>query len=191
MGFYHWRLQISLAATRQSLRLAQGQQRYRRLALTMRLRRALRRLIASVALLPGVQRRRTTSLVPLALAVLIGASPAGLADLFDSPGQFAILGVGSAPCTTVTRAVGQTAQVRETDRQAMLAWAQGYLSFYNSVSEGTYDVTGGVGATALQEWLFEFCRQNPQASLMNAVDELLVRRHSAPVSEIDQALMRR
>ena len=56
----------------------------------------------------------------------------------------------------------------------MLAWAQGYLSFYNSVSEGTYDVTGGVGAAALQEWLFEFCRKNPQASLMNAIDELLV-----------------
>ena len=174
MGFYHWRLQISLAAARQSLHLAQGQQRYKSLALTMRLRRALRRLIASVALLPGVQRRRTTSLVALAFTALICASPAGLADFFDAPGQFAILGVGSAPCTTVIRAVGQTPQVKEADPQAMLAWAQGYLSFYNSVSEGTYDVTGGAGATALQEWLFEFCRQNPQASLMNAVDELLV-----------------
>ena len=56
----------------------------------------------------------------------------------------------------------------------MLAWAQGYLSFYNSISEGTYDVTSGVGAAALQERLFEFCRQNPQASLVNAIDELLV-----------------
>jgi len=48
------------------------------------------------------------------------------------------------------------------------------LSFYNSISEGTYDVTSGIGAGALQERLFEFCRQNPQASLVNAVDELLV-----------------
>ena len=56
----------------------------------------------------------------------------------------------------------------------MLAWAEGYLSFYNSVSEGTYDVTAGAGAAALQEWLFGFCQQHPQASLMNAVDELLV-----------------
>jgi len=174
MGFYHWRLQISLAAARQSLHLAHDQQRHRSLALTTRLRRAVRRLIASAALLPSVRRRRMTGPVALALAVLICASPAALADFFDSPGQFAILGVGSAPCTTVTRAVGQTAQFREADRQAMLAWAQGYLSFYNSVSEGTYDVTGGVDAAALQEWLFEFCRKNPQASLMNAVDELLV-----------------
>jgi hypothetical protein len=117
---------------------------------------------------------RTTGLVALALGVLICGAPAGVADTLDVPGQFAILGVGSAPCTSVIRAVGQTAPVRETDRQAMLAWAQGYLSFYNSVSEGTYDVTGGVGAAALQEWLFEFCRQHPQASLTNAVDELLV-----------------
>ena len=139
MGFYYWRLKISLAAAQQSLHLARDRQRHGSLAPAMRLRRVVRRLIASAALLPGFQRSRTTSLVALALAVLICASPAALADFFDSPGQFAILGVGSAPCTTVTRAVGQTAQVRETDRQAMLAWAQGYLSFYNSVSEGTYD----------------------------------------------------
>ena len=140
----------------------------------MRLRRVLRRLIASAALRSGLQRSRTTSLAALAFAVLICASPAALGDTLDVPGQFAILGVGSAPCTNVIRAVGQIVQVRETDRHAMLAWAQGYLSFYNSVSEGTYDVTGGVDSAALQEWLVEFCRQNPQASLMNAVDELLV-----------------
>jgi len=173
MGFYQWRLRISLAAAQESLRLAHDQQRRRSLALALGLRRFLRRVIASAALIPGAQRRRTTSLVALAFAVLICAPTEGLADFFDSPGQFAILGVGSAPCARVTRAVGQTGQVRE-DRQAMLAWAQGYLSFYNSVSEGTYDVTGGVDAAVLQESLFEFCRQHPQASLMNAVDELLV-----------------
>jgi len=155
-------------------RLVHDQQRHRSLARATQLRRVSRRQIASAALLPRVRRSRTTSLVAFVLAVLIGASPAALADFFDSPSQFAILGVGSAPCTSVTKAVGQTGQIKEADRQAMLAWAQGYLSFYNSVTEGTYDVTAGVGATPLQEWLFEFCRQNPQASLVNAVDELLV-----------------
>ena len=167
MGFYHWRLRISLAAAQQSLQLVPDQQR----PPAVRLRRMLRRLIASAAFVPGAQRSRTTILLALAFGALICASPAGLADFFDAPGQFAILGVGSAPCTTITRP--QSAQLKETDRQAMLAWAQGYLSFYNSISEGTYDVTSGVGA-ALQERVFEFCRQNPQASLVNAVDELLV-----------------
>ena len=174
MGFYHWRLQISLAATQQSFQRVHDQQRHESPALAMRLRRVLRRLIASAALLPGVQRCRTTSLLTLALGVSICVPPAGVADTLDVPSQFAILGAGSAPCTSVIRTVSQTPQVREADRQAMLAWAQGSLSFYNSVSEGTYDVTGGAGATALQEWLFEFCRQHPQASLMNAVDGLLV-----------------
>jgi hypothetical protein len=125
-------------------------------------------------LLPGIQRSRTTSLLGLAFAVLICGVPAGVADTLDEPSQFAILGVGSAPCTSIVRAVGQTAQVSDRDRQAMLAWTQVYLSFYNSVSEGTYDVTSGVDAAVLQEWLFEFCRQNPRASLMNAVDQLLI-----------------
>ena len=133
----------------------------------------LRRLIASAAF-QARSAAKATSLFALAFGTLICVAPAGMADRLDVPGQFAILGVGSAPCTNVIRAVGQIVQVRETDRHAMLAWAQGYLSFYNSVSEGTYDVTGGVDSAALQEWLVEFCRQNPQASLMNAVDELLV-----------------
>ena len=171
MGFYRWRLRISLAAAQESLQLVHGQQPLRSPALPMGV---LRRLIAWVTFVPGAHRGRTISLVALASGALLCVSPAGLGDTLDVPGQFAVLGAGSAPCTSVIRAVGQTGQVREIDRQAMLAWAQGYLSFYNSVSEGTYDVTGGAGAAALQEWLLEFCRQNPQASLMNAVDELLV-----------------
>src|SRR5690242_8635201 len=136
MGFYRWRMQISLAAAQQSTRLIHDeQQRHRSLAMAMRLRRVLHRVIASAALLPGAQRSRTTGLVALALGVLICSQSAGLADFFDEPNQFAILGVGSAPCTSVIRAVGQKGQVREADRQAMLAWMQGYLSFYNSVSE--------------------------------------------------------
>ena len=106
--------------------------------------------------------------------MLISLPPAGLADTLDAPGQFATLGVGSAPCFTVIKAVGKTAHFKEADSQAMLAWAQGYLSFYNSVSEGTYDVTSGAGADALQGWLSEFCRKNPQAFLMNAADELMI-----------------
>ena len=128
----------------------------------------------SAALRSGVQLSRATRLIALAFGVLVCTSPAGLPDTLDVPGQFAILGAGSAPCTSIIRTVGQMPQVREADRQAMIAWAQGYLSFYNSVSEGTYDVTAGAGTAELQEWLLEFCRQNPQASLMNAIDELLV-----------------
>jgi hypothetical protein len=104
--------------------------------------------------------------------MLISLPPAGLANTLDAPSQFATLGVGSAPCFTVIKAIGKTAHFKEADGQAMLAWVQGYLSFYTSVLEGTYDVTGGAGA--LQEWLSEFCRKNPQSSLMNAVDELII-----------------
>jgi len=173
MGLYQWRLRISLAAAQQSLHFFE-EERPRDLVLARRLRQAFRRLLTRIAFLACVQRSRPLSLLGLAFGVLIGATPLGLAETLDVPGQFAILGVGSVPCTSVIRAVGHTPQVRETDRRAMLAWAQGYLSFYNSVSEGTYDVTGGLDAAALQESLFEFCRQHPQASLMNAVDDLLL-----------------
>src|ERR1051326_5971233 len=120
MGFYHWRLRISLAAGQQSLQLVHDQQRPRSLALAIRLRRVLRRLIASAAFIAGAQRSRTTSLLGLAFGALICGSPAGLGDTLDVPSH-------SAPCASDVRAVGQTAQPKETDRKAMLAWAQGYL----------------------------------------------------------------
>lgn len=99
----------------------------------------------------------------------------GFAEI-DEPAQFAVLGVGSAPCASFIRAVGKTGQFTEVDRQAMVSWAQGYLSFYNSVTEGTYDVTRGTGADALEDWLLEFCRKNQRASLINAVNQLLLGR---------------
>jgi hypothetical protein len=169
MGFYRWRLRISMAAPLQSPQVVAHEQEYC-VSPPMRPRRFCRRLIASVAFL----RSTMATLVALAMGVLISMSPTGLADTLDAPGQFTTLGVGSAPCFTVIKAVGKTAHFKEADSQAMLAWAQGYLSFYNSVSEGTYDVTGGAGADALQEWLSEFCRKNPQAFLMNAADELMI-----------------
>ena len=162
------KLRISPAEVQQSVH---DQEPHRSRLLTMR--RVLW-LLATVVFFAAARRRRKATLLALVFSLLVWVSPPGSADTLDPPGQFAVLGAGSAHCTSVIRAVGQMAPVRETDRQAMLAWAQGYLSFYNSVSEGTYDVTGGVGAAPLQEWLLEFCRQNPQASLMNAVDQLLV-----------------
>lgn len=83
------------------------------------------------------------------------------------------MGKGSTPCDSFAKPVGTTAQYAEVNHQVMLSWAQGYLSFYNSVSEGTYDVTLGGGPAGLENWLSEFCGKNPQASLVNAVDELL------------------
>ena len=64
----------------------------------------------------------------------------------------------------------------------MLSWAQGYLSFYNSVSEGTYDVTHGSGPVALQQWLVEFCQKNPRGLFISAVNQLLLTGgHEQPV----------
>jgi hypothetical protein len=123
MSFYRWRLQISLAAAAQSTRLVHDeQQRHRILAPPMRLRRALRRLIARAPLRSGLQRSRTTSLVALAFAVLICASPAALADTLDVPGQFAILRVGSAPCTNM-RANGKAWGKSEQQRPLAAACA--------------------------------------------------------------------
>jgi hypothetical protein len=141
-------------------------------SVAVRLRQVWHGLSASFAVLPGA-RSRTTTLVALALGVVMSMPSAGLAEI-DEPAQFAVLGLGSAPCSNFVRAVSKTAGFTDADRLAMLAWAQGYLSFYNSVEEGTYDVTHGSGPVALQQWLVEFCRKHPRGLFISAVNQLLL-----------------
>jgi hypothetical protein len=181
MGFYDWRLQISLAAAQEAQQQAQHQRRSERVSVIVRLRRAWHRLTARAAFLLEARQSRTTTLVAFAFGVVFSVSSPALAETSDEPPQFATLGIGSAPCTNFVRAVSKTAGFTETDRVAMLSWAQGYLSFYNSVSEGTYDVTHGTGPVALQQWLVEFCRKNPRGLFINAVNELLIGGREQPV----------
>jgi len=75
MGFYRWRLRISMAAALQSPQVVAHEQEYC-VSPPMRPRRFWRRLIASVAFL----RSTTATLVALAMGVLISMSPTGLAD---------------------------------------------------------------------------------------------------------------
>jgi hypothetical protein len=51
MGFYRWRLRISMAAALQPPQLVAHEQEYRSVSLPMRPRRFWRRLVASVAFL--------------------------------------------------------------------------------------------------------------------------------------------
>src|SRR3984893_10531084 len=148
MGFYDWRLQISLAAAQETQQQVQHQRRSGRVSVVVKFRRGGGRLDAPAAVLLDARHSRTTTLVAFAFGIVFSVSAAGLAETSDEPPQFATLGIGSAPCTNFVRAVSKTGGFTETDRVAMLSWAQGYLSFYNSVSDGTYDVTHGTGPAA-------------------------------------------
>ena len=132
------------------------------------------RMAAGTAFLVEARQSRTTTLVALTLGALLSVPSPGIAETSDEPAQFATLGIGSEPCSNFARAVSKTAGFTEADRLAMLSWAEGYLSFYNSVSEGIYDVTYGSGPVALQRWLVELCQKNPRRLFINAVNELLL-----------------
>ena len=182
MGFYDWRLRISLAAAQETQQQVQNQRRSERVSVIVKLRRGWHRLSARAAFLVEARQSRTVTLVAFAFGAVLSVSSAGLAETNDEPAQFAVLGIGSAPCTNFVRAVSKSAGSTDADRLAMLAWAQGYLSFYNSVSEGTYDVTHGSGPVALQQWLVEFCQKNPRGLFISAVNQLLLTGgHEQPV----------
>jgi hypothetical protein len=182
MGFYEWRLQVSLSAAQERQQPIAHRGRPETVSVVARLRRGWHGLSASLAVLLGARQSRTTTLVAFAFGAVFSVSSAGLAETSDEPAQFAVLGIGSAPCTNFVRAVSKSVGFTDADRLAMLAWAQGYLSFYNSVSEGTYDVTHGSGPVALQQWLVEFCQKNPRGLFISALDQLLLTGgHEQPV----------
>jgi len=57
----------------------------------------------------------------VALAGLISL-PTALVDTGDVPSQYAALGIGSLPCSSVVKAFDRPAQFTEADNRAVLSW---------------------------------------------------------------------
>jgi len=91
MGFYEWRLMISLATA------AEARQQKKPATRPSYVRTRLQRIWRSFWRNTGSSSAQTTSLVAVVLAALISLATPGLADTLDTPSQFGVLG-GSAPC---------------------------------------------------------------------------------------------
>ena len=136
-----------------------------------------------------------------ALALLICA---GL-SLTSSPGQgadgqgnFAVKGSGSATCQSYFTA----RESRDPAYLAFRSWINGYLTAYNQLVQGTYDIADGTDLEQMAAQLDQFCRQNPTQNFVTAVTAMttVYREHqaqprtgAAPAApaQIDRATRRR
>lgn len=105
-----------------------------------------------------------------ALAVLVvsflthGSSTFGA----DAGGNYAVWGIGQASCHQFTKAYAQHALQNYTHYLA------GYLTAFNTLTDGVYQATGKNTATANLALLNTHCSENPMHSFERAVQSLLI-----------------
>jgi hypothetical protein len=54
------------------------------------------------------------------------------------------------------------------------SWLNGYITAYNTYVDDTYNIIGGRDSAALNYWLANYCKKNPQGAFDTAVENLMV-----------------
>jgi hypothetical protein len=73
-----------------------------------------------------------------------------------------------------------------------IEWLSGYLSGFNRGAQDTYDIAGDTDTRSMFQWIENRCRQRPQESFSDAVEELIVeelfskRKRTSPKPESQQ-----
>ncbi len=90
-------------------------------------------------------------------------------DGADRTGQYAVKGVGQAPCADFARAMaGNPAQTAP-----FLQWLAGYLSAANQYETATYDVLAWQTDSVLAGALTGYCRANPKTAFAQAAAKMV------------------
>ena len=98
-------------------------------------------------------------------AALVTAAPAMAGD---SKGDFRVKGYGLQSCQSFLAAKANDAPLYLASR----SWVNGYVTAYNQLSRGTFDIAGPVPLDGLMNWLQSYCQQNPQHPFGLAVTTL-------------------
>jgi hypothetical protein len=82
----------------------------------------------------------------------------------DAAGNFAVKGVGLAPCTDVAKAIEQQSELF----LQMGGWIAGYLTALNQTRGETYDLLSWQDDATVAAAILGWCRTNPSARLVEA-----------------------
>ncbi len=110
----------------------------------------------------------------LALGMMIGAGLSGAAGAADRNGDYAIVGYGSYPCSSL-----------HPDTDAGVAnWLAGYLTAINQMYDNTYDLKGDLDLDGVVDWVYTYCSSHSNEGISKAAtaffDSRISARRSAP-----------
>lgn len=88
----------------------------------------------------------------------------------DENGQFAIDGVGGAPCIQFTEA---SRDIKGQVYAVYAGWTMGYVTAHNRLVDDTFDLTPWQAVEVLLAQVGSFCKANPETSYESALAELV------------------
>jgi hypothetical protein len=100
-----------------------------------------------------------------ALMALTGVS----AEAADSQGRFAAHGLGRVPCKSFVEMCEKGAD----ECKLTGTWVAGYLSAFNALNKDTFDILPWQQPELVAEGAFNLCRRNPDAALVQTVNEVV------------------
>ncbi len=86
----------------------------------------------------------------------------------DFENNYAVYGAGAEPCSLYLQAMKKGG--KELD--FFVDWSVGYLSGFNVIMPGTYNVMGETSFPEIQQWLQQHCQKYPNELFINAMIKL-------------------
>jgi len=87
----------------------------------------------------------------------------------DDAGIFTIMGSGTKSCGSVVEAHEED----DWGKRINSEWVNGYITSYNNYEHTGQDVAKGIGAAAIDLWIYNYCKENPLDNLQDATRELV------------------
>lgn len=100
-----------------------------------------------------------------ALAILTSVA----AEAADSQNRFQPYGLGRAPCKRFT----EICEAKQEDCKQTGPWIDGYVTAYNSLDKGTFDMFAWQTPELFAQMVFNVCKQHPEAAVVQVVNELM------------------
>lgn len=100
-------------------------------------------------------------------AVLLALALPAVAHAADDDGNYALRGVGSAPCTDYTAALNGEGAAQAG---VYVAWLAGYITARSRLAADTFDVLPLVSGADVAGLMNVICTQNPDATFESAAD---------------------
>jgi hypothetical protein len=91
------------------------------------------------------------------------------AEAADSQGRFAAHGLGRVPCKSFVEMCEKGAD----ECKLTGTWVAGYLSAFNALNKDTFDILPWQQPELVAEGAFNLCRRNPDAALVQTVNEVV------------------
>jgi len=92
-----------------------------------------------------------------------------LAEAADASSRFQAYGLGRLACKRFT----ELCESKKDECKLTTTWLEGYLSGFNALNADTFDLLPWQPPELLAEFTFNVCKQNPDAPVLEVVNELI------------------